>query len=97
VQPRELQNTLDVRRNVVREIRRYRPDVVIAPDPQRYYFDSGYINHADHRAAGLIALDAVFPVHAWREEEGRHVERYRRLRLSWDDEDESENERTPAT
>jgi LmbE family N-acetylglucosaminyl deacetylase len=57
----ELQPTLDVRRKVVREIRRHRPEVVICPDPAAYYFDTTYVNHPDHRAAGVVALEAVFP------------------------------------
>ncbi len=57
----ELQPTLELRKAVVAEIRRFKPDVVIAPDPTRYYFTNRYINHADHRAAGEVAIDAVFP------------------------------------
>lgn len=57
----ELQPTLELRRRVVSEIRRYRPDTVVAQDPTRYYMEHVYINHADHRAAGEIAIDAVFP------------------------------------
>lgn len=57
----ELVPTLDLRKRVVAEIRRYQPDIVIGPDPSRYFFASTYINHADHRAAGLVTIDAVFP------------------------------------
>jgi LmbE family N-acetylglucosaminyl deacetylase len=57
----ELQSTLDLRKRVVAEIRRYQPETVIAPDPMRYFFTDRYINHADHRVAGEIAIDAVFP------------------------------------
>jgi LmbE family N-acetylglucosaminyl deacetylase len=57
----ELQSTLELRRRVVAEIRRYRPDIVIGPDPSRCFFANTYINHADHRAAGLVTIDAVFP------------------------------------
>ncbi|RME79258.1 MAG: PIG-L family deacetylase [Chloroflexi bacterium] len=56
----ELQPTLDLRKRVVAEIRRYKPEVIIAPDPTRYFY-TDYINHADHRAAGVVAIDAVFP------------------------------------
>ena len=55
-----LQPTLDLRRDLTRAIRRYRPDIVICPDPTFRYGDS-YLNHPDHRAAGDAALDAVFP------------------------------------
>jgi LmbE family N-acetylglucosaminyl deacetylase len=57
----ELQSTLDLRKRVVAEIRYHKPDAIIAPDPTRYFFTGRYINHADHRAAGEVAIDAVFP------------------------------------
>ena len=57
----ELQPTLGLRKRVVAEIRRYKPDTVIAPDPPRYFYANTYINHADHRAAGVVAIDAIFP------------------------------------
>lgn len=57
----ELQATLSLRRQVVREIRRYRPHTVVCPDPATYYFGSTYVNHPDHRAAGQVALEAIFP------------------------------------
>jgi LmbE family N-acetylglucosaminyl deacetylase len=55
-----LQNTLELRKDLVRQIRRYKPDVLVCQDPTNRYND-GYINHPDHRAAGDTALDAVFP------------------------------------
>jgi len=57
----ELQVTLRLRQQVVREIRRHRPDVIICPDPSVFYFEDTYINHPDHRAAGQVALEAIFP------------------------------------
>jgi LmbE family N-acetylglucosaminyl deacetylase len=56
-----LQATLDLRKKLVREIRRFRPEVVITGDPTVVWAGDDYINHPDHRAAGLAALDAVFP------------------------------------
>ena len=56
-----LEVTLDTRRKVCREVRRLRPEVVVAPDPSRLWFGSGYINHWDHKQAGLLALTAVMP------------------------------------
>jgi LmbE family N-acetylglucosaminyl deacetylase len=53
--------TPETRRKVTREVRRLRPDVLVAPDPSRLWYGSGYINHADHRAAGELALCAVMP------------------------------------
>ncbi|MFQ5612697.1 MAG: PIG-L deacetylase family protein [Anaerolineae bacterium] len=57
----ELVPTLAVRQRVVAEIRRHQPEAIIAPDPTRYFFRDVYINHPDHRAAGEIALAAIFP------------------------------------
>jgi len=56
-----LQNTLAVRRDLVRVIRDLRPEAVITMDPSNRWFGRGYINHPDHRAAGDAALDAIFP------------------------------------
>jgi LmbE family N-acetylglucosaminyl deacetylase len=51
---------LDLRREVVREIRRHKPDILVTCDPQNLFAMYG-INHPDHRAAGQVVLDAVFP------------------------------------
>ena len=56
-----LEPTLALRRDLTREIRRYRPDIVVCPDPTVRYYGDSYLNHPDHRAAGDAALDAVFP------------------------------------
>lgn len=56
-----LQPTRELRLRVVREIRRIRPEVVIITNPERYLVGDGYINHPDHRNAGLVALEAIFP------------------------------------
>ena len=56
-----LQATLELRRDIAREIRRYRPDILISPSPVRNLFVSGYLDHPDHTAAGEATLSAVFP------------------------------------
>jgi LmbE family N-acetylglucosaminyl deacetylase len=56
-----LQPTLDLRKKLVREIRRFRPEVVITGDPTIVWTGNEYINHPDHRAAASAALDATFP------------------------------------
>lgn len=56
-----LQPTLELRRKIVREIRRFRPEVVVTSDPTRVWSGNSYINHPDHRAAATAALDATFP------------------------------------
>jgi LmbE family N-acetylglucosaminyl deacetylase len=57
----ELVLSLNLRRALVREIRRFKPDAVLCFDPTRVYSGDRYINHPDHRAAGQAALDAVAP------------------------------------
>ena len=59
----QLENSMDVKCDVVRIIRRVKPDVVVSMDPSVLYSaERGFINHPDHRAAGQAALDAVFPL-----------------------------------
>ncbi len=54
--------TLDLRREVVRVLRQERPDILVSCDPTNLFPFSGYgLNHPDHRAAGQVVLDAVFP------------------------------------
>jgi LmbE family N-acetylglucosaminyl deacetylase len=57
----ELQPTLRLRKEVVAQIRRWKPDAILALDPTRYFTGNTRVNHADHRAAGEVALDAIFP------------------------------------
>ncbi|MGQ9467551.1 MAG: PIG-L deacetylase family protein [Anaerolineae bacterium] len=52
--------TLELRRDLTRQIRRWKPHIVITCDPTVRY-RSGYLNHPDHRAIGDAALDAVYP------------------------------------
>ena len=56
-----LQPTLALRKKLVREIRRFKPEIVVCDDPTVVWVDDTYINHPDHRAAATAALDAIFP------------------------------------
>ena len=56
-----LQHTLELRRDLTRLIRKYRPDGVVCGDPTTRFFSNRYMNHPDHRAAADAACDAVFP------------------------------------
>ena len=57
-----LQPTLDLRRDIAREIRRHRPDVLITTYPARNLDGTGWgVGHPDHIAAGEAALSAAFP------------------------------------
>lgn len=58
-----LEVTMALKRDIVRVIRKLRPDTVVTMDPSMLYsVDSGFINHPDHRAAGQATLDAVYPL-----------------------------------
>jgi len=52
-----LEDTSDFRKEIVREIRRVRPEVVLCPEPYR----RNLAWHRDHRIAGQVTQDAVFP------------------------------------
>ena len=52
-----LEDTSDFRKELVREIRLLKPDVVLTTEPYRRNMQW----HRDHRIAGQVALDAVFP------------------------------------
>lgn len=51
---------LRLRKDIVRIIRQAKPDVLVTCDPQNLFATYG-LNHPDHRAAGQVVLDAVFP------------------------------------
>ena len=53
----ELEDTGEFRKEIVRAIRRLRPDIVLCPDPYRRRSHW----HRDHRIAGQVAADAAFP------------------------------------
>jgi LmbE family N-acetylglucosaminyl deacetylase len=56
-----LESSMSLRHLLVREIRRWRPEVVICGDPTVIWLGPALINHSDHRAAGYAAVDAVWP------------------------------------
>lgn len=54
---------LTLKEEIVRIIRTVRPNIVITIDPTFFYsIKRGFVNHTDHRAAGLAAMDACFPL-----------------------------------
>jgi LmbE family N-acetylglucosaminyl deacetylase len=57
----ELVYSIDLRGDVVRWIRTWRPDAVFTHDPTVVISAGGFINHADHRATGEVTVDAVYP------------------------------------
>jgi LmbE family N-acetylglucosaminyl deacetylase len=87
-----LVNDLALREQLVREVRTFRPDAVLATDPTVLFYRFGGVNHTDHREAGLAAVDAVYP--AARNpmafpslaRAGLEAHRVRRLYLFWPNE-----------
>lgn len=47
--------------DVVRVIRTVRPTAVFTHDPEAVIVNNAFINHSDHRATGLTAIDAIYP------------------------------------
>lgn len=56
----ELEDTRDLRRDITREIRRWRPDLIITQNPHRTY--NLYASHRDHRITAGVVLDCVYPL-----------------------------------
>lgn len=52
----ELEDTPYFRKAIVKQIRRYKPEMIVTSDPYRRY-----IWHRDHRITGQVTLDAVYP------------------------------------
>ena len=88
-----LEVTLGHARKVTREVRRLRPEVIVAPDPSRLWSGNRYINHSDHKRAGMLALTAVMPDAPTRamfqelEEEGLEPFEVPNLWLGWNEPD----------
>ena len=53
--------SLELRRDITRQIRRFRPDLVITQNPQRRLDHNPYIGHPDHLATGEATLASVYP------------------------------------
>ena len=51
-----LEETPEFRKQIVRLLRLYRPEIVVTSDPYRRY-----LWHRDHRIVGQVVMDAVFP------------------------------------
>jgi LmbE family N-acetylglucosaminyl deacetylase len=84
-----LDNDLALRELLVREIRAFRPDAVLATDPEVLFYRDGGVNHSDHRAAGIAAVDAVYPAarnpmaFPWLAKSGLAAHIVRRIYLFW--------------
>jgi LmbE family N-acetylglucosaminyl deacetylase len=56
-----LENDLALREQLVRLIRTFKPTAVATMDPTVIIHADGYVQHTDHRAAAMAAVDAVYP------------------------------------
>lgn len=57
-----LEPSIAVKKAVVAAIRRFKPDVVICPSPERNLELNVRVQHPDHLAAGEAALAAIYPL-----------------------------------
>ncbi len=57
----ELEPNLDLRRDIVRQIRLHQPDIVVTTDPTVFWSGDRSLNHPDHRAIGDATCAAVYP------------------------------------
>jgi LmbE family N-acetylglucosaminyl deacetylase len=52
--------TIELRKEIVREIRKSKPDRMVIQSPERNY-ERIFASHPDHLAAGEVAIQAVYP------------------------------------
>jgi LmbE family N-acetylglucosaminyl deacetylase len=57
----EVENSRNLRRDLTRQIRRWRPDLIITLNPHRTYNHFAHW-HRDHRITGRVVLDCVYPL-----------------------------------
>ena len=57
----EVENTRALRKKLVREIRKSKPDVVLSLDPSNLQFENIYRSHRDHRQVAEAVFDAIYP------------------------------------
>lgn len=57
----EVTPDIEMRRKIVKVIRKWQPDILLTSDPLNYFPTDTCINHPDHRAAGQAVIDAAFP------------------------------------
>ncbi|TAK10896.1 MAG: PIG-L family deacetylase [Anaerolineae bacterium] len=84
--------TMELRKRIVREIRRFKPEVIVCGDPTVFFPSDTYINHPDHRASATAAIDAAFPAtgqpHVFQELEAEGLKAHKPRKVyitAWDD------------
>lgn len=62
----ELVPSYELKEQIVRYLRKLKPDVVVTLSPDLFFKPSenydGYVNHTDHRAISVAVMDCVFPL-----------------------------------
>jgi LmbE family N-acetylglucosaminyl deacetylase len=56
-----LKASLELYKKLVAFIRKVQPDILVTCDPNMLFSHGRYVNHPDHRAAGQIVVDSLFP------------------------------------
>ena len=57
----EVEDTRSLRLDITRQIRRWRPDLIVTQSPHRAYTNF-FAWHRDHRITGGVVLDCVYPL-----------------------------------
>lgn len=58
----ELENTPELRKQIIKIIREVKPNIVLCWDPTLYYdMERNMVNHPDHRKGGEATVDCVYP------------------------------------
>lgn len=57
----QVEPSLRLRERITYAIRRFEPEIVMSHDPTVLFVNNEWVNHPDHRAVGVVTVDAVFP------------------------------------
>jgi LmbE family N-acetylglucosaminyl deacetylase len=57
----QVEPSLRLRERITYALRRFQPEIVMGHDPTVLFVNNEWVNHPDHRAVGLVTVDAVFP------------------------------------
>lgn len=57
----EVENSRELRRELVRWMRKFKPQVVLCQDPANRTFENPYVSHRDHRMVAEAVFDALYP------------------------------------
>ena len=57
----ELENNIFLRKEIVRIIRKFKPEIIVSGDPSMDSFDSFPGYHSDHRSISIAVFDSLYP------------------------------------